>query len=161
MKKLFSFIFILFVIITSAYCTSEISFGPAMNLNFSTDSTNNTGIVYNQKLIVQWIYHDKGSYPIFMGLRYGYSDNYNEVLVLTGLRLLPKYFKFKMDVNFGGGLSKLGAEPFKHAVLFTGVSFVVLLEKAHIAFDIAYTDMQLGTKPASFLSLGILGGFYL
>jgi hypothetical protein len=128
---------------------TEISIGTSLQLNISTYD-----FLYSYCIDGTILYSI--GYPVFIGIKYDYQENFQRLAVLSVIRLLPAEWHLKIDIAGGGGLAAINGSPYQYAFFTAGVMPKIFLgdnmmEGPFIYVSVYFMDITTETAAFSFL----------
>ncbi len=111
-------IILIFLILSCTFCrlsgSVELSVGTSMQLDISTYN-----FTYSYSLDGTLLYGI--GYPVFIGVKYDYQDNFQRIAAISVIRFLPDRWHFKIDLGAGGGLASINGSPLQYSFFTAGI----------------------------------------
>jgi hypothetical protein len=128
----------------------EISAGTSIQLNISTYN-----FTYSYCLDGTLLYGM--GYPVFLGIKYDYQDNFQRLALISVIRFLPEEWHLKIDMAAGGGLASINSSPLQYTFFTIGVIPKVFLgsdmmEGSFIYASVFFMDITTEVSAYSFLN---------
>ncbi len=145
---------LLILLILSCICEKifgniEISLGTSLQFDITT-----TNFTYSYCIDGTLLYGI--GYPIFIGLKYDYQDNFQRLAAISVIRILPERWRLKLDLCAGGGLASVDGSPLQYAFFTAGLMpkyFIgeSMLDGPFIYASVFFMDMTTEVAAYSFL----------
>lgn len=113
MKGLLILLF-LSLISVKGFGNIEISVGTSIQLDITTYN-----FTYSYCLDGTLLYGM--GYPVFLGIKYDYQDNFQRLAAISVIRFLPEEWRLKIDIAGGGGISSINGSPYQYIFFTAGV----------------------------------------